>query len=38
VLALLVAGWIAAIIWGLRRVDGGGREEFSPRRSVTVPV
>jgi hypothetical protein len=38
VLALLVAGWIAAMIWGLRRIDGTGREPRGPRRSVTVPA
>jgi hypothetical protein len=38
VLALLVAGWIAAMIWGLRRIDAPGRESRTQRRSATVPV
>jgi hypothetical protein len=38
VLALLVAGWVAAMIWGLRRIGGRGRETTGTRRSVTVPV
>ena len=36
VLALLVAGWIAAIVWGLARIESPERRIRSPRRAEPV--
>jgi hypothetical protein len=38
VLALLVAGWVAAMIWGLRRIDGRNSSTRARRRSPAVPA